>query len=55
MRNWVLLILASLLSFSVGAQKTTQSLLWEIRGNGLKTPSYLFGTHTRFIRKNQVF
>lgn len=44
MRSWVLLILASLLSFSVSAQKTTQSLLWEIRGNGLKTPSYLFGT-----------
>ncbi|WP_439505587.1 TraB/GumN family protein [Sediminibacterium sp.] len=44
MRNWVLLFLASLLSISGGAQKTTQSLLWEISGNGLKSPSYLFGT-----------
>ncbi|PJE46902.1 MAG: hypothetical protein CUR34_05060 [Sediminibacterium sp.] len=44
MRNWVLLVLASLLSFSGGAQKITQSLLWEISGNGLKSPSYLFGT-----------
>lgn len=44
-------VLAILLIFSlnvtVQAQSTTQkypSLLWEITGNGLKKPSYLFGT-----------
>jgi uncharacterized protein YbaP (TraB family) len=26
-------------------KKATNSLLWEISGNGLKKPSYLFGTH----------
>ena len=34
----------SLCSLLVGAQKLENSLLWKISGNGLKQPSYLFGT-----------
>ena len=36
---------------SVNAQ-TTSSVLWEIKGNGLTTPSYLFGT-LKFIGANE--
>jgi len=38
---YILLILCSSLSF---AQQQYQSLLWKITGNGLKQPSYLYGT-----------
>lgn len=34
----------SLCSLLAGAQKLDNSLLWKITGNGLKQPSYLFGT-----------
>ena len=44
----LLVILAFLVPFSVGAQKKTSkkypALLWQITGNGLSRPSYLFGT-----------
>lgn len=33
-----------LFSFSLVAQKKYQSLLWEVSGNGLTKPSYLYGT-----------
>lgn len=33
------------LSLNAQPKKATNSLLWEISGNGLKKPSYLFGTH----------
>lgn len=33
-----------LFSFSLSAQKKYQSLLWEVSGNGLTKPSYLYGT-----------
>lgn len=43
------LLLVAFLGFSITlsaqTKKTTNSLLWEISGNGLKKPSYLFGTH----------
>jgi len=43
------LLLVAFLGFSIAlsaqTKKTTNSLLWEISGNGLKKPSYLFGTH----------
>lgn len=43
------LLLIAFLGFSITlsaqTKKTTNSLLWEISGNGLKKPSYLFGTH----------
>ncbi|TCD29510.1 TraB/GumN family protein [Pedobacter psychrodurus] len=43
------LLLIAFLGFSVTlcaqTKKTSNSLLWEISGNGLKKPSYLFGTH----------
>src|SRR5690606_2432972 len=41
-----LLFLALLLCSGLQAQ----SLLWEIRGNGLKSPSYLFGTDHMICR-----
>ncbi|WP_316826534.1 TraB/GumN family protein [Pedobacter miscanthi] len=43
----LLLILFIGFNFALQAQskKATNSLLWEISGNGLKKPSYLFGTH----------
>lgn len=34
----------SLCSLLAGAQKLDNSLLWKVTGNGLKQPSYLFGT-----------
>jgi uncharacterized protein YbaP (TraB family) len=47
-KKYCLLILPLLLLQAVTAQKTSPkkypSLLWEITGNGLKKPSYLFGT-----------
>ncbi|WP_083505238.1 TraB/GumN family protein [Pedobacter ginsenosidimutans] len=33
------------ITLSAQTKKATNSLLWEISGNGLKKPSYLFGTH----------
>lgn len=43
------LLLVAFLGFSITlsaqTKKTSNSLLWEISGNGLKKPSYLFGTH----------
>jgi uncharacterized protein len=49
MKKWGLRLLALLVSCSDIGQKTTtatnnNSLLWEISGNGLQQPSYLFGT-----------
>ncbi len=45
-KNQLAFLLGLLLAiqFSVEAQKTENSLLWKISGNGLETPSYLFGT-----------
>lgn len=39
-----LLVLAILSTLSIHAQKLENSTLWEISGNGLENPSYLFGT-----------
>lgn len=43
------LLLIAFLGFSITlsaqTKKANNSLLWEISGNGLKKPSYLFGTH----------
>lgn len=49
MKKWCLRLLALLLSVSSFAQKSNSvknnnSLLWQISGNGLQQPSYLFGT-----------
>lgn len=45
----ILFVLSILLSFSLSAQYN--SLLWKITGNGLKKPSYLYGTmHTSDAR-----
>ncbi|MEH3113723.1 TraB/GumN family protein [Pedobacter terrae] len=48
MKNIKLLFIA-LLCFGLGlnaqTKKATNTLLWEVSGNGLKKPSYLFGTH----------
>src|SRR4051794_13535419 len=49
MKNWpvklftILLPLLSIAGASI-AQKDTNTLLWQISGNGLRQPSYLFGT-----------
>ena len=39
-----LIILASFFCCFSFSQQTEQSLLWEITGNGLTTPSYIYGT-----------
>lgn len=41
MKKTFILTCVMLLSISVNAQ----SLLWKVSGNGLKSPSYIFGTH----------
>lgn len=45
-RSFLLLLLLLSLNMSANAQKSTwpNTLLWKISGNGLKKPSYLFGT-----------
>lgn len=43
MKKFLIAALA-LCAFTANAQKLENSLLWKISGNGLKTPSYLFGT-----------
>src|ERR1700743_2616043 len=40
----LLLLLATAVSAQRGVDKKYPALLWEITGNGLKKPSYLFGT-----------
>jgi len=54
MKNFKLLFIALLgFGFNLNAQtkKATNTLLWEISGNGLKQSSYLFGTHHFTSRK----
>jgi len=41
--KWIFFILLTMIGFQSTAQKES-SLLWEISGNGLQQPSYLFGT-----------
>jgi uncharacterized protein len=45
-RNFLLAMICLLCSAMLTAQqiKTDNSLLWKVSGNGLKKPSYLFGT-----------
>lgn len=48
MKNIKLLLVALLcfgLNLNAQPKKATNTLLWEVSGNGLKKPSYLFGTH----------
>ena len=48
MKNFKLVLIALLgfgLSLNAQTKKATNTLLWEISGNGLKKPSYLFGTY----------
>ncbi|WP_293784550.1 TraB/GumN family protein [uncultured Pedobacter sp.] len=48
MKNFRILFIALLgfgLSLNAQTKKATNTLLWEVSGNGLKKPSYLFGTH----------
>ena len=48
MKNIKLLLILFIgfnLTLQAQTKKVTNSLLWEISGNGLKKPSYLFGTH----------
>nr|WP_315417686.1 TraB/GumN family protein [uncultured Pedobacter sp.] len=48
MKNFKLLLIALLgfgLSLNAQTKRATNTLLWEISGNGLKKPSYLFGTY----------
>ncbi len=48
MKNIKLLLVALLcfgLNLNEQPKKATNTLLWEVSGNGLKKPSYLFGTH----------
>ncbi len=38
-------LLLSILVASIGTFVSNAQLLWEVTGNGLSKPSYLFGTH----------
>ena len=42
--KWIIGILIGLFSMNAAAQSSGSSLLWEISGNGLARPSYLYGT-----------
>jgi len=42
--KWMIGILIGLFSMNAAAQSSGSSLLWEISGNGLARPSYLYGT-----------
>lgn len=43
-KSLLLFVTTFLILFSASAQKKYQGLLWEITGNGLQKPSYLYGT-----------
>jgi uncharacterized protein YbaP (TraB family) len=45
MKKTLAALLLCLFVLTTYGQKGNKSLLWEISGNGLKTPSYLFGTY----------
>ena len=45
MKKIAFALLGLLLVTKIHAQNSNNSLLWEISGNGLTAPSYLFGTH----------
>jgi uncharacterized protein len=55
MKNWLIyiFIFSTLPSF---AQEAMNSIFWEIKGNGVNKPTYLFGTHHlhdyKFLEKN---
>lgn len=49
-----LFILYILGTFQVLSAQTGNSLLWEISGNGLTTPSYLYGTIHQFCKESVV-
>jgi uncharacterized protein YbaP (TraB family) len=55
MKRIILLLLTSALALNVARAQTStnKSLLWEISGNGLNNPSYLFGTY-HFAGKSLV-
>jgi uncharacterized protein YbaP (TraB family) len=54
MKKLILLLLAFALVLNTAhAQTTNKSLLWEVSGNGLTAPSYLFGTY-HFVGKSLV-
>ena len=40
---------------AVSYQKNDNTLLWEVSGNGLSTPSYLFGTFHLMCKDDMVF
>jgi len=42
--KWMIGALIGLISMNASAQSSGSSLLWEISGNGLASPSYLYGT-----------
>jgi uncharacterized protein YbaP (TraB family) len=44
LRSTIFTFFLLLFSFQLSAQKKYQGLLWEITGNGLNEPSYLYGT-----------
>src|SRR5687768_8122690 len=45
MRFAIALFTFLFISSAVFAQKDNNALLWQVSGNGLKKPSYLFGTY----------
>jgi uncharacterized protein YbaP (TraB family) len=50
----LLLTLISLVSFSQVTKKEPNTLLWQISGNGLEKPSYLFGTIHMICEKDAL-
>ena len=42
--RYLILLFTFFISLFANAQELEKSLLWKISGNGLKQPSYLYGT-----------
>lgn len=40
----ILALVVSFLTSTFGFSQTEKTVLWEVSGNGLENPSYLFGT-----------
>jgi len=57
MRSTKLIIVALFLSLASAAQDTAsrQSIFWEVSGNGLVSPSYLYGTMHRLCKRDIQF
>ncbi|WP_154222318.1 TraB/GumN family protein [Marinicella rhabdoformis] len=55
MKKYVLMIVTLMLSQWCQAEQVKQSMLWQVSGNGLEKPSYIFGNWHMLCRSQVIF